>query len=73
MADSYEAIIDFAERKYGCRVAGLGTDDDSGSKAGRDIVEERRPWLFTFPCGAHHVRILILLVQSQNWLIIISG
>lgn len=55
MADSFEAMIDFAEQEYGCRVVGLGTNDDGGSKAGRAILEERRPWLFTFPCGSHHV------------------
>jgi len=56
MADLFEAIIDFAERKYGCRVAGLGTDDDSGSKAGWDIMENVGPG---FSHSHHHVVVIM--------------
>lgn len=57
MADSYKGIIDFVERNYCCRVVALGTDDDGGSKCGRGLVEDDHPWIFIFPCGAHHVSI----------------
>ncbi|KAF5366422.1 hypothetical protein D9758_009786 [Tetrapyrgos nigripes] len=53
MCESFEKMIDSAESVYGCRIVALGTDNDGGSRAGRNLIGERRPWLFTFPCIAH--------------------
>ncbi|KAJ3995444.1 ribonuclease H-like domain-containing protein [Lentinula boryana] len=47
------AMVDKSEKKYGCIVTGLGTDNDGGTKAGRVKLGTRRPWILTFPCGAH--------------------
>ncbi|KAJ3726487.1 ribonuclease H-like domain-containing protein [Lentinula guzmanii] len=47
------AMVDKAEKKYGCIVTGLGTDNDGGTKAGRVKLGTHRPWILTFPCGAH--------------------
>jgi hypothetical protein len=55
MCEAFEKMIDRAEAIYGCVVVALGTDNDGGSRAGRELIGSRRPWLFTFPCLAHQV------------------
>lgn len=48
-------MIDKAEAEYGCIVVCLCCDNDGGSHKGRDLLVEKRPWLFTPPCCAHQV------------------
>ncbi|KAJ3989984.1 ribonuclease H-like domain-containing protein, partial [Lentinula detonsa] len=38
---------------YECSVVALGTDNDGGMRSGRGKLEGKRPWMLTFPCGAH--------------------
>ncbi|KAF5354536.1 hypothetical protein D9758_011245 [Tetrapyrgos nigripes] len=59
MCESFEKMIDSAESVYGCRIVALGTDNDGGSRAGRNLIGERRPWLFTFPCIAHQGQLIL--------------
>ncbi|KAF5366429.1 hypothetical protein D9758_009742 [Tetrapyrgos nigripes] len=59
MCELFEKMNDSAEQSYGCAVIALGTDNDGGSRAGRRIIEEKRPWLFTFPCIAHQGQLVL--------------
>ncbi|KAF5347675.1 hypothetical protein D9758_014844 [Tetrapyrgos nigripes] len=59
MCESFEKMIDAAEKVYGCAVVGLGTDNDGGSRAGRELLGKRRPWVFTFPCLAHQGQLIL--------------
>ncbi|KAJ3792207.1 ribonuclease H-like domain-containing protein [Lentinula aff. detonsa] len=47
------AMVNKAEKKYGCIVIGLGTDNDGGTKAGCVKLGTHHPWILTFLCGAH--------------------
>ncbi|KAF9066635.1 hypothetical protein BDP27DRAFT_1423666 [Rhodocollybia butyracea] len=54
MEEALDKMIEKTEKRYGCTVAALGTDNDGRTRSGRGkIVIRRRPWLLTFPCGAH--------------------
>ncbi|KAJ7909552.1 hypothetical protein B0H13DRAFT_2233060 [Mycena leptocephala] len=54
------AMIDKAEADYGCIVVCLCCDNDGGSHKGRDLLVEKRPWLFTPPCCAHQGQLILL-------------
>ena len=58
MENALGEMIDKTEKKYKCIVAGLGTDNDGGSKAGRVKLGKIRTWLLTFPCCGHQVGFL---------------
>ncbi|KAJ3738988.1 ribonuclease H-like domain-containing protein [Lentinula raphanica] len=53
MEKALSVMIDKVEKRYGCTVVSLGTDNDGGTKAGRVKLGTQRPWVLTFPCGAH--------------------
>ncbi|KAF9035431.1 ribonuclease H-like domain-containing protein [Rhodocollybia butyracea] len=55
MEEALDKMIEKTEKRYKCTVVGLGTDNDGGTRSGRVKVVQRRPWLLTFPCGAHQV------------------
>ncbi|KAF5336779.1 hypothetical protein D9758_017707 [Tetrapyrgos nigripes] len=59
MCESFEKMVDSVEKDYGCRVVALGTDNDGGSRAGRELLGSKRPWLFVFPCGAHQGQLVL--------------
>ena len=53
MADQFKKIIDHVEAEYGCKVVYLTTDADGGSKKGRKILMQCRPWMWAPDCWAH--------------------
>ncbi|KAJ7912030.1 hypothetical protein B0H13DRAFT_2478538 [Mycena leptocephala] len=59
MCDAFCAMIDKAEAEYGCIVVRLCCDNDGGSHKGRDLLVEKRPWLFTPPCCAHQGQLVL--------------
>jgi hypothetical protein len=55
MADYFEEVIDRMEKKYNCTVIYFTMDSDGGTKKGRLILQERRPWLLVPQCFGHHL------------------
>ncbi|KAF7333164.1 DUF659 domain-containing protein [Mycena venus] len=60
MCNAFFAMIDKAEAEHGCIVAGLCCDNDGGSHKGRDLMVERRPWLFGPPCCGHQGQLMLV-------------
>ena len=59
MADQFEKIIDCVETEYGCKVIYFTTDADGGSKKGRKVLMQRRPWLWAPDCWAHQSQLVL--------------
>ncbi|KAF7341516.1 DUF659 domain-containing protein [Mycena venus] len=60
MCQAFFGMIDKAEAEYGCIVVGLCCDNDGGSHKGRDLMVERRPWLFGPPCCGHQGQLILV-------------
>ncbi|KAJ6623326.1 ribonuclease H-like domain-containing protein, partial [Mycena sp. CBHHK59/15] len=59
LAIRFGEMIDKAEQVLGCNVVAFLTDNDSGSKRGRNLLAEARPWLLVFPCWAHQGQLVL--------------
>ncbi|KAJ7325950.1 ribonuclease H-like domain-containing protein [Mycena albidolilacea] len=59
LAVRFGEMIDKAERVLGCNVAGFLTDNDGGSKRGRNDLGVLRPWLLLFACCAHQGQLIL--------------
>ncbi|KAJ7048379.1 ribonuclease H-like domain-containing protein [Mycena amicta] len=55
----FAGMIDSTEEKLGCIVRGFLTDNDGGSKRGRNLLQDMRQWLMTFPCVAHQGQLIL--------------
>ncbi|KAJ7793330.1 ribonuclease H-like domain-containing protein, partial [Mycena leptocephala] len=59
MAIKFGEMIDKAESTLGCQVAGFLTDNDGGSKSGRNLLGKARPWFLVFPCCGHQGQLML--------------
>ncbi|KAJ7808340.1 ribonuclease H-like domain-containing protein [Mycena olivaceomarginata] len=59
LAIRFGEMIDKAERVLGCNVAGFLTDNDGGSKRGRNDLGVLRPWILLFACCAHQGQLIL--------------
>ncbi|KAF5349830.1 hypothetical protein D9757_015258 [Collybiopsis confluens] len=59
MSNSFEEMIDSVEENYGCMCVAFVTDDDGGSRKGRQLLVARRPWLFGPACAAHQSQLVL--------------
>ncbi|KAF9062402.1 ribonuclease H-like domain-containing protein, partial [Rhodocollybia butyracea] len=66
MEEALDKMIEKTEKRYKCTVVGLGTDNDGGTRSGRVKVVQRRPWLLTFPCGAHQGHLCVADYFKEN-------
>ncbi|KAJ6480605.1 ribonuclease H-like domain-containing protein [Mycena vitilis] len=59
LAIRFGEMIDKAERVLGCNVAGFLTDNDGGSKRGRNDLGMLRPWVLLFACCSHQGQLVL--------------
>ncbi|KAF7375831.1 DUF659 domain-containing protein [Mycena sanguinolenta] len=66
LAIRFGEMIDKAEQVLGCIVVAFLTDNDGGSKRGRNNVGDIRPWLLLFPCCAHQGQLILGEYIKEN-------
>ncbi|KAJ6453219.1 hypothetical protein C8R47DRAFT_1329389 [Mycena vitilis] len=59
LAIRFGEMINKAERVLGCNVAGFLTDNDGGSKKGRNDLGVLRPWVLLFACCSHQGQLVL--------------
>ncbi|KAJ7151980.1 ribonuclease H-like domain-containing protein [Mycena filopes] len=83
MALHFGEMIDKAEAEWRCNVVAFLTDNDGGSKKGRNNLAIVRAWLLLFPCCSHQGQLILAdylrvhpraaeimeeLIECVNWL-----
>ncbi|KAF8194386.1 ribonuclease H-like domain-containing protein [Mycena galopus ATCC 62051] len=66
LAVKFGNMIDKAETSLGCNVVAFLTDNDGGSKKGRNLLAAARPWLIVFPCCAHQGQLILGEYLREN-------
>ncbi|KAJ7203635.1 ribonuclease H-like domain-containing protein [Mycena pura] len=59
MQRQFAKMIEDAEREWACRVIAFLTDNDGGSKSGRNRLGAELVWLLIFPCCAHQGQLIL--------------
>ncbi|KAJ7754674.1 ribonuclease H-like domain-containing protein [Mycena maculata] len=66
LKQQFEEMIDETEKKLECNVIAFLTDNDGGSKKGRNLLAAARLYLLTFPCCAHQGQLLLGDYLKEN-------
>ncbi|KAJ7115136.1 ribonuclease H-like domain-containing protein [Mycena crocata] len=66
MKRQFEEMIDNAESKLGCNVIAFLTDNDGGSKKGRNLLALARLYLLVFPCCSHQGQLILGDYLKEN-------
>ncbi|KAJ7203654.1 ribonuclease H-like domain-containing protein [Mycena pura] len=83
MRDQFWSMITEAEKNLLCHIIAFLTDNDGGSKLGRNLLREAHPWLLVFACVSHQGQLTLgdyikenteaeqligELIDSVNWI-----